>query len=97
MCFWLRCLLLLSQNISILSSDTSLLWMRPSVFLLTQFFGALGFTQTQIDSGPVSLDVTLLCKQKWVSKGLRELIILVPPTYPTVSIHLSASTLHPCK
>lgn len=70
--------------------------MSPSVFIKHSFFflgsWALGFTQTQIDCGPNCLDVTLLCKQKWVSKGLRELIILVTPTYsqhPSISIHIT--------
>lgn len=52
----------------------------------------MGFTQTQLDCGPNSLDVTLLCKQKWVNKGLRELIIQVSPTYsqhPYITIHIT--------
>lgn len=62
-----------------------------SVFLLAQFFFGscvFGSNQTQMDCGPNSLDVTLFCRQKWVSKGLREPTILVSPTY---SQHL---TLH---
>lgn len=67
-------------------------WMRRSLcFPSGPVFWDLvsGSNQTQMVCGPNSLDVTLLCRQKWVSKGLREPTILVSPTYsqhPTLHI-----------